>query len=149
MLKSPNGTLFFSEVKHRVKSACSHFKTIKIKVSLFRCLLDTGELQKTAHVLRLELHSLCIQPVVLRDQSVFGGFAPSALYSIAFVWVIRELWQGPHRLAGVAEPLQVQKLPLNDPLATPMLRCNSCLINSFPLTILPAGAQGLRLLPQV
>lgn len=91
VLRSPNGTFFFSEVKHRVKSACSHFKTIKIKVSLLSCLFDTGELPKAADERKLELALLCIQPSALRGLSVFSGFTPSALYSIAFAWVTREL----------------------------------------------------------
>lgn len=118
-----------------MKPACSHFKTIKIKVSLFSCLFDTDELLKTANEPKLELCLLYIQPVALRGQSVFCGFYP-------FCPVQHSLCLGhkgavvrfPIGLLGWQNPCRFRRGPLNEPLATPMLKCNSCLVNSFLLT---------------
>lgn len=82
----------FAEVKRLVKSVRSHFKVIKIKVSLFGCLFGAGSCHRLQMSRSLSLVGRAFRQVVWRGQSLLCGFAASALYSTAFAEVSRELW---------------------------------------------------------
>lgn len=131
MLKSPNGFLQKSNAERNQPAPIlkpSESKSLCSAVYLIRT--NCGRLQMNRSLSSVcRAFSQCLEgPVCLQ------WLCPLWPVQHSLCLVTGSCGEVPTGLLRVAEPLQLQKVPPKEPLATPMLRYKPCLVSSFLLT---------------